>query len=217
MKNLYIIGAGGLAREVAWLVARINKNKKEWDLKGFVENDTESQMNSLSNTPPGVFGETEWLAQLDKETWVICAVGSPSIRKKIVKKLKKNSNIKFATLVDPSVILSHSVEIGEGCIICAGSIATVNIHIGNNVIINLDCTIGHDTKIGDYVTVYPSANISGLVTIEEAAEIGTGTQIIQGKRIGEATIVGAGAVVISDLPAKCTAVGSPAKIIKTRQ
>lgn len=115
------------------------------------------------------------------------------------------------------MILSHSVEIGEGCIICAGSIATVNIHIGNNVIINLDCTIGHDTKIGDYVTVYPSANISGLVTIEEAAEIGTGTQIIQGKRIGEATIVGAGAVVISDLPAKCTAVGSPAKIIKTRQ
>ena len=53
MKNLYIIGAGGLAREVAWLVTRINKNKKEWDLKGFVENDTESQMNSLSNTPPG--------------------------------------------------------------------------------------------------------------------------------------------------------------------
>ncbi len=214
MNNLYIIGAGGLAKEVAWLVERINRNKKEWNLKGFIEKDIGLQENLLNKYP--VFSETEWLAQLDKDTWVVCAVGSTSTRRKIVKNLKKNSHIKFATLIDPSVILSKSVEIGEGCIICMGSIMTVDIYIGNHVIINPGCTIGHDATISDYVTVYPSVNISGSVTVEEASEIGVGTQIIQGKKIGTETIVGAGSVIIRNLPARCTAVGVPAKIIKTR-
>ena len=57
-------------------------------------------------------------------------------------------------------------------------------------------------------------NVSGNVLVERCVELGTGTQIIQGRIIGEQTIVGAGAVVIKDLPSECTAVGSPAKVIK---
>lgn len=74
--------------------------------------------------------------------------------------------------------------------------------------------MGHDVQICDFVTVYPSVNISGNVIVEKCVELGTGTQIIQGKRIGQETIVGAGAVIIQDLPSGCTAVGSPAKPIK---
>ena len=110
--------------------------------------------------------------------------------------------------------MSDRVFIGEGSIICAGSIITVDIRIGKHVILNLDCTVGHDACLEDFVTVYPSVNVSGNVLVEECAELGTGTQIIQGKKIGAQTIVGAGAVVVKDLPEKCTAVGSPAKPIK---
>ena len=74
-----------------------------------------------------------------------------------------NSGVRFATIVDPSVILSKSVSIGEGTIICAGTIATVDISIGKHVIINLDCTLGHDDVIGDFVTICPSVNVSGNV------------------------------------------------------
>ena len=117
-------------------------------------------------------------------------------------------------VIDPSVEMSDSVIIGEGSIVCAHTIITVNITIGKHVIVNLDCTIGHDAVLNDFVTVYPGVNISGDTDIGYASELGTGMQIIQGKKIGERSIVGAGAVVIRDIPEKCTAVGSPAKPIK---
>ena len=113
-----------------------------------------------------------------------------------------------------AVILSKSVSIGEGTIICAGTIATVDISIGKHVIINLDCTLGHDDAIADYVTIYPSVNISGNVTVGECSELGTGMQIIQGKNIAPNTIIGAGAVVVKDLNESGTYIGSPAKKIK---
>ncbi len=90
--------------------------------------------------------------------------------------------MQFATIVDPSVILSKRVVIGEGTIICAGTIVTVDISIGKHVIINLDCTLGHDDVIEDFVTIYPSVNVSGNVRVGECSEIGTGVQIIQGKK-----------------------------------
>lgn len=210
MKDLYIIGAGGFGREVAWLVERINEVEPTWDLKGFID-DNESLWETTEGGYP-VFGGCEYLKSLG-EVYAVCAVGSAKIRKIIIDKLK-NSNVKFATLIDPSVIISKRVEIGEGTIICAGTIITVDIKIGNHVIINLDCTFGHDDVIADYVTVYPSVNVSGNVTVGECSELGTGMQIIQGKNIAPNTIIGAGAVVVKDLIESGTYVGSPAKKIK---
>lgn len=66
----------------------------------------------------------------------------------------------------------------------------------------------------NFVTLSPGVNISGNVYMENLSEIGTGVQIIQGKRIGKGAVIGAGAVVISDMPEHCTAVGVPAKVIK---
>lgn len=117
-------------------------------------------------------------------------------------------------MIHPSVIYSESVNFGEGSIVCAGNIITVNIEIGKHVIINLDCTIGHDANIGDYSTILPSVNVSGFVKTEECVSIGTGSAIIQGVNIGKNTVVGAGAIVVKDLPENCTAVGLPAKPIK---
>lgn len=124
------------------------------------------------------------------------------------------SNVRFVTLIDPSVIMSEWLEVGQGSIICAGSILTVNISIGKHVIVNLDCTIGHDAVIEDFCTLYPSVNLSGNTKLNNFVELGTGSQIIQGIIIEEDVIVGAGSVVVRNLPPNCTAVGSPAKPIK---
>lgn len=215
MKDLYIVGAGGFGREVAWLVERINEQKKEWNLKGFID-DNERLHGNIENRYP-IVGGIEYFKTFDEEVWVVCAVGATDLRRKIVERLLENKNIQFATLIDPDVILSEKIEIGEGSIICAGTIMTIDIYIGKHVIVNLDSTIGHDVKIRDYVTVYPSVNISGHVVVDDGVEIGTGTQIIQGKKIGKRTIIGAGAVVVKNIPAKCTAVGNPAKVIKFRE
>lgn len=208
MKKLVIIGVGGFGREVAWLVERINMIKPTWELVGFVDDNESLHGNVISDYP--VLGNCEWLSKQD-EIYAICAIGSSEVRKSIIEKLDE---IKFATVIDPSVIMSDRIKIGKGCIICTGTILTVDINIGSHVIINLDCTIGHDTIVKNFVTMNPSVNVSGNVVIGERVEIGTGCQIIQGLNIGEGTIVGAGAVVVKELPKYCTAVGNPAKIIK---
>ena len=93
---------------------------------------------------------------------------------------------------------------------------TVDIKLGCHNIIDVNSTVGHDAVLKDYVTLYPSVNVSGSTIINEGVELGTGTQVIQGKTIGADTIIGAGAVVVRDIPANCTAVGVPAKVIKQR-
>lgn len=210
MKDLYIIGAGGFGREVAWIVERINSIKPTWKLKGFID-DNETLWGSTEGEYH-VFGGCEYLSALEG-VYAVCAVGSSNVRKKIIEKLKDTS-VKFATLVDPSVLYSNSVRIGEGAIVCAGTIITVDVNIGDHVIVNLDCTIGHDAVIDDFVTIYPSVNVSGNVLIGECSELGTGTQIIQGKKVISNTIIGAGAIVVKDCLESGTYVGSPAKKIK---
>lgn len=210
MKDLYIIGAGGFGREVAWIVERINSIKPTWNLKGFID-DNETLWGSTEGEYH-VFGGCEYLSALE-DVYAVCAVGSSNVRKKIIEKLKDTS-VKFATLVDPSVLYSNSVKIGEGAIVCAGTIITVDVNIGDHVIVNLDCTIGHDAVIDDFVTIYPSVNVSGNVLIGECSELGTGTQIIQGKKVVSNTIIGAGAIVVKDCLESGTYVGSPAKKIK---
>ena len=212
MKDLIIFGASGFGREVAWAVERINKVSPIWNLLGFIDDNDSIQGKSINGYK--VLGKTTDV-DMFPEAYFVCAVGASKIREKIVQNLMKiNPDIKFGVVIDPSVVISDCVKIGEGTIICANTIVTVNIDIGSHVIINLDCTIGHDAVISDYVTLYPSVNISGITNIGHAVELGTGMQIIQGKSVGAYSIVGAGAVVVKDIPGNCTAVGNPARPIK---
>jgi len=209
MKDIIIIGAGGFGREVAWLIEDINKYKKEWNIVGFVDDNEDVIGNEINGYK--VIGNVDWLKY--QELNVICAIGDPIIKKKVINRLEGSKN-KYPVLIHPSVIYSDRINFGEGSIICAGNIITVNIEIGKHVIVNLDCAIGHDAIIKDYATILSSTNISGHVTIEECVNIGTGSAIIPGITVGKNTIIGAGAVVVNDLPANCTAVGVPAKPIK---
>ena len=212
MNKLVIIGASGFGREVAWLVERINAVSPIWNLIGFVDDNKEIIGQEINGYK--VLGTIDSLEKM-KATYVVCAVGSSSVRKDIIDRVQQlNHNLCFATLIDPTVEKSNYVEIGEGTIICAHNVLTVNIKIGKHCIINLDCTVGHDVIMDDFVTVYPSVNISGNSKYGECVELGTGSQIIQGKTVGKGTVVGAGSVVVKDLPEECTAVGTPCKPIK---
>lgn len=211
IKDIVIIGASGFAKEILFLVDRINEQQKIWNILGFVDNDLERGTQILGCP---VIGDDTWLAGQAKPLAAVCAVGSPSLKKKIIRKFRDNANIYFPTVIDPSVIMSSYVSFGQGCIICAGCILTTDIRFGDFVTLNLDSTVGHDVRIGDYTTLYPSANISGNVTIGTMSEVGTGAHIIQGITVTDHVIFGAGAVVIKDVNESGTLVGNPARMIK---
>lgn len=210
MKDLYIIGAGGFGREVAWLVKRINQINPTWNLKGFID-DNESRWGSKEGNYP-VYGGCEYL-KAQGAVYAVCAIGSAKIRKRVIEKLN-GSSVRFATLVDPSVLMSDRIILGEGSIICAGTILTVDIKIGNHVIINLNSTVGHDAVLDDFVTIYPSVNVSGMTHLGECSEYGTGMQIIQGIKVAENTIIGAGAVVVRNIEEEGVYAGCPARKVR---
>lgn len=214
MKKIIVVGAGGFGKEIAWLIERINKVTNEYTILGFVDD------NKAAGELVGrykVIGSIDYLKE-KKNLYVAVAIGCSRTRHAVVKKIKEiNSEICFPNLIDPSVILGNVSCIGEGNLICASTILTVDYSLGNFDIINLDCTIGHEAILCDFVTLYPSVNVSGNVTINKYSEIGTGSQIIQGIEIGENVIVGAGSTVVKQLEDNITAVGSPAKKIKVRE
>lgn len=211
-KDIVILGTGGFAKEVFFLLQENNKIKKEWNILGFV--DDKATVGTEIMKEYCVVGNDNWLQNYPNEMHVVCGVANTIVKEKIVTKFAANSNLVFPVIISHSAKCSDLLKIGKGTVICAGNILTVNITIGEFVTINLDCTVGHDVCVESYVTIYPGVHVSGNVTIGSHAEIGTGTQIIQGVSIGEKAILGAGCVVIKDIPSDCTAVGNPARIVK---
>ena len=211
MKDLVIVGTGGVGKETALIVEDINEISQEWNLLGFIDDNKELIGKEINGYK--VLGDREFLNNFDKEVYVVIAIADHCIKEELVQYLT-NKNIQYATLIHPSVKINRSISIGKGCIIYQNVIMTVNINIGNNVIISPKCGIGHDSIIKDYVSLLWNVNVSGNDIIEEGVMMGSGSTVIQGKKIGKASIVGAGAVVIKDVDIYSTVVGVPAKTIK---
>ena len=211
LKDIVIIGAGGVGRETALIIEDINNVNKEWNLIGFVDDNDNIQKTKINDYD--VVGKLEYLLNYKKEVYVVCAIANYNVKKSIVNKLKLNKNIKFATLIHPSTSLNRTVEVGEGCIIYQNAMVTTNVTIGNHVIVSPKAGIGHDTVVKDYCNLLWNVNISGNVVLKEGVLVGSGATVIQGLEIGEGATLGAGAVVIRDIPMNKVAVGNPTRLI----
>ena len=214
MKDIVIFGAGGLAREIAFLIEDINHsaNKPVWNILGFVETD-----HQLINKQVGkyvVFCAEDDLLNYDETICAVIGIGNPKIIQKIVSKFQGVQNIVFPNIIHPQTIWDQMrIQLGHGNVICAGNILTTDVVIGSFNLINLHCTIGHDTVIHDGSVINPGANISGGVVIHSGCLIGTGATILQYKTIGEGATVGAGTLVNKDVEPGTTVVGVPARVL----
>lgn len=211
MKNIVIIGAGGVGREVSLIIQQINELEQTWNLLGFIDNNTDNWGKVINGY--SVIGGIDSLEFLSNDTYIVIAIANYKVKKNIVNKI--NNKFKFATIVHPKVWIHDYMTVGEGTIIYEGAILTANIEIGNHVIISPKCGVGHDSIIKDYVSLLWNVNVSGNDLIEEGVMMGSGSTVIQGKKIGKGSIIGAGAVVVNDIESFSTAVGVPAKVIKS--
>ncbi len=214
VNKIAIYGAGGFSREVKMLIDQINQKNSEYEFVGFFDDFAEK--GKVINGYKILGGMSE-LNLINFKLGVVVAIGNTSIKENVVKKIS-NNNIYFPKLIHPSALIGNdNVHIGEGTIICAGNIITVDITIGSHVILNLNCTVGHDTEIGDYCSIMPSVNVSGEVKLANNVYVGTGAKIINKINVGVNSIIGAGAIVVKSLPSNCTAVGVPAKPIQIHE
>ena len=144
MKNLAIIGAGGFGREVKLIVDAINNVKVTYNFLGFYDDNI--PRGTVVNGFP-ILGSVQDLNRVTEKLCVVVATGTPLIKRNIVAGIK-NHNLSYPNVIHPSAIISEDqVILGQGIIICAYCVVTCNIHIEDFVILNLMCTVGHDTKI----------------------------------------------------------------------
>lgn len=208
IQPLIIIGAGGLGREAAWLVEDINKASPQWDLIGFVDDGKHGA--TVEGYP--IVGDVNSLFNMSPMPWVVVAIANTEIRKKIIADMQQQK-VPLATLVHPSVMMSRFVNIAAGSIVCAGAVLTTNVALGLAAIINPNCFIGHDTVLQDFVSLMPGVHVAGEVAIEEGVFIGLGAGVINRKKVGKWSMIGAGATVVSDIPPYSLAVGVPARVL----
>jgi sugar O-acyltransferase (sialic acid O-acetyltransferase NeuD family) len=206
---LVVYGAGGFAREVAWLA----ESCADSGPVGAMIDDDPARHGSLVNGIP-VYGLDQARAAFPSARMTI-GIGAPRLREAVAARASA-AGFQFVTLIHPRVERSRWIEVGEGVVICVGNILTTNIRIGRHVQINLDCTVGHDVVLGDFVTLAPGVNVSGRVRIGARAYIGTNASIINGDAdaplvIGDDAVVGAAACVTRNVAPGTTVVGVPAK------
>ncbi len=210
MTKTFILGAGGFAREVALIYDTL---KIPFD--GYLSDDEKQWHQEYE------FGRCEGTIEkiTDTHIWFTPGIGSPSLRKNLVERaLAKGWSP--AIMVSPRANLPKDwskarFSSGEGTVICAGVSGTVNVKLGNYVNINLNCTLGHDCVLEDYVNLSPDVNISGYAHLEEGVDVGTGAVILPGIRIGKGAVIGAGSTVTADVPHNEVWVGTPAKFLRT--
>lgn len=203
---MYLIGSGGHARVVVDTLEALGRG----DL--VVLDGDESQAGSTLLGHP-VAHEPEVLENLEQESEFFVAIGDARARRRITEQWLAAGH-RPATVIHPGAIVSPHARLGAGTCVLAGAVIQAGAVVGSSSIINTLASADHDCEVGDYAHLAPRSALAGQVRVGPECWIGLGAVVREGITIGARTLVGAGAVVVRDLPADVEAYGVPAQVIR---
>lgn len=206
MARLLILGAGGHAQVVAEIVHAMARVGNDIEVAGFLDDDPQLWGHNVLGAT--VFGPTRSIPDCEFDSLII-GIGSNAIRQQLSQHWQQ-MNATFGTLIHPSAVVAHNVEIGPGTVLCAGVIVNTGSHIGRSVILNTACSVDHHNVIGDYAHIAPGARLGGDVQVAEGSLVGIGAIVLPQQHVGDWATVGAGAVVTQPVVPGQTVIGIPA-------
>lgn len=214
MRRIVLIGAGGLAAEMVETIKKINRASGDmvYEIVGFVVEE-QYYKEGLTNNGYPVVGTVDWLLDNKSNVCVACAVGVPKERSRIQRELT-SKGVEFVNIIDPSVYVAETAQLGNGIYIAGGSSVSTYCNIGDGVILNGGVIIGHDTSIGDYTCMMTRADAGGRCKIGEEVLIGAHAYIIPDRKVGDGATVAAGSIVFTNVRPNATVLGNPAKRMK---
>lgn len=158
----------------------------------------------------------ETLSEFEPQEGEIYILGPTTpARRNLAQSLYDRFRLDFCILVHPTAYVSPLAALSQGVYVGANSVIAAGVQLGPHVFINRGVTIGHDTRIGAFSRVQPGSHMGSLSRIGEGVTVGLGSSIIERLRVGDNAVIGAGAVVLEDVPANVLVAGVPAKFKKS--
>jgi UDP-perosamine 4-acetyltransferase len=209
MNPVVLIGGGGHAKV---LIEALRLSEVE--IAGIT--DPRQDACPAAETGVRIIGDDDTIENYSPDDFTL-AVGLGGVRangqRRILFDRYRERGYRFLTIIHPSAIIASDCQIDDGAQIMAGAVIQPGCRIGANTIVNTRASVDHDCTIGDHVHLAPGVTLSGSVRIAANTHVGIGTCVIQNIEIGESVTIGAGSVVIHDLPADATVAGAPARTI----
>lgn len=206
VKNLIIIGAGGLGRTIFGMAKECLGYGSDFIVKGFLNDDAESLV-GFKDYPPIVGTITDYVPSLNDV--FVCSIGSKQ-RKSCIETILKKGGV-FINLIHNTARICHNVKLGVGNIICAYSSVGVDAQLGDYNIIQSHTVIGHDVILGNYNRIDTHVTCVGGIRICNHVDIYTSSVINHKVVVEDDANVGALSFVIKRVKAGTTVYGNPAK------
>lgn len=196
MNRIVVIGAGGHGQVVGEIIMRMRDCGHPVEPIGFLDDSPALAGQSLLGLP--ILGPVNKLGEIAHDA-VVLGIGDNRRRAAIFETLKSNGT-RFFTAIHPSAVVSPTVTIGAGSVVCAGAILCVFASVGENAIINTRASLDHHGTMGSHTHLSVGASTGGNVAIGTGTFVGMGATICPGCRIGDWSFIGAATFVWRNVP-----------------